>query len=91
MVRFLKRIKQCEINEKIKSKSELQIDINQKYIFTAEGKNQIIFFIWAFVVRYAHLPSFLLLTKGFAFCYAKTRKLAMSGFSGFLPILFTKS
>ncbi len=48
MVRFLKRIKQCEINEKIKSKSELQIDINQKYIFTAEGKNQIIFFIWAF-------------------------------------------
>lgn len=44
MVRFLKRIKQCEINEKIKSKSELQIDINQKYIFTAEGKNQIIFF-----------------------------------------------
>ena len=48
MVRFLKRIKQCEINEKIKSKSELQIDINQKYIFTAEEKNQIIFFIWAF-------------------------------------------
>ena len=44
MVRFLKRIKQCEINEKIKSKSELQININQKYIFTAEGKNQIIFF-----------------------------------------------
>ena len=44
MARFLKRIKQCEINEKIKSKSELQININQKYIFTAEGKNQIIFF-----------------------------------------------
>ena len=39
--------------------------------------------IRAFGVRYAHLSSFLLLTKGFAFCYAKTRKLAMSGFSGF--------
>ena len=39
--------------------------------------------VWAFVVRCAHFTSFLLLTKGFAFCYAKTRKLATSGFPPF--------
>ena len=39
--------------------------------------------IRAHAVRYAHLPSFLLLTKGFAFCYAKTRKLAPSGYPHF--------